>query len=904
MKNNYLKLVTLFITLSTMSFAQDLQMRKTFFLTDKSGKQISQTFTYLDDFDETGIAVFAIGGNNSSGYGKVEGAKYGLIDKSGKITLSARYDYMYKFGYSDSLYTVQSGELFGIVTHQGKTVLPMIYSDFDYFYDMPGVIKAKTINEYYQLFDYQGNSLTPVYQYIDNNDRGFVVQQGGLKGMIDKNYKTIIPIKYRELDDLNNGKFMVQDMFLKYYLIDLNGKPVGTTLYDEMNAERSSNDYSKTIGFNVTLKGKEGYLDENLNTIIPTAYKDLSVFDIGCDTKMFSAKDNEGKYFLFNGSGKLISKTPFEYIYAYSIYDKYLLVQPLKKEAKKKKKKKKKKSEDDFEDEFYDYDYEPSVYNLIDFSGKIVLPNSIEDYTIPYSYNDDELLLLKSNGAWTAYDRNLNAILTYPQGSKSPFTYIDNIDGGLCLVQIGGKDEGYGKPEGGVFGVYNTIGEQVIPLTYEDIETEGYGNDMMLKVKKNGKWGLLSPSGNKLTENLYKEIDCSDGSCIVTIENEQNSTKKMGVIEAATGKVIVPTRYDYLERQYGTNTYIVSSNNKFGLIDATGNVVLKPKYAYLKSAGLYNQKDIFFANVYGSVKDNYYGSLDIEGGNWGVVNTKGDTLTPFKFKEIEFENDSTLIVTDLDGFAYLMKYPSLQVITDKEANFIDELGYSYDNKTYLIGKEVTKDEYGYPTGGIYGLSDNKGNKIADYKYAEIKEEGSFIGTYQDLNGFDLIDEKGKVLVENAQSILPIRDSLFFCQKDGKYSIFNTLSKKYDRLDGIVEVSKPDYFYRWALIGVKAENGKWGVINELGQWIIKPAYCDVIGTDESAIIAATCGDGITFKYGVIDAANNVLIPFEYDSIEASYGGEYKCVLGKKLLTKNLMNELLKTEEATDENIRDY
>jgi hypothetical protein len=343
-------------------------------------------------------------------------------------------------------------------------------------------------------------------------------------------------------------------------------------------------------------------------------------------------------------------------------------------------------------------------------------------------------------------------------------------------------------------------------------------------------------------------------------------------------------------------------NNKFGLVDEAGNVVLKPKYAYLKSAGLYDQKDIYFANIYGSAKDNSYGGMDIEGGNWGVVNTKGDTLTPFKFKEIEFENDSTLIVTDLDGFAYLMKYPGLQVLTDKEANFIDELGYSYDNKTYLIGKEVTKDEYGYRTGGIYGLSDSKGNIIADYKYAEIKEEGSFIGTYHDFNGFDLMDDKGNVLVENAQSILPIRDTLFFCQKDGKYSIFNTLSKKYDRMDGIVEVSMPDYFYRSALIGVKAENGKWGLVNELGQWIIKPSYCDIIGTDESAVIVATCGDGITFKYGVIDAANNVLIPFEYDSIEASYGGEYKCVLGKKLLTKNLMNELLKTEEATDENIR--
>lgn len=902
MKVNYLNLVTILVSISTLSFAQDLQIRKSFFLTDKSGKQISQNFTYLDDFDEAGLAVFSTGGNNSNGYGKIEGAKYGLIDKTGKIVLSPKYDYMYKFGYSDSLYAVQTGELLGIVTAKGKTVLPIIHKDVDYFYDLPGVVKVTTSNDYYQLYNYQGNSLTPVYQYIDNNDRGFMVQQGGYKGMIDKNYKTIIPIKYRELDDLNNGKFLVQDMFLKYYLIDLNGKMVGTT-YDEMEAEKSSNDYSKTVGFRVSKNGKKGYLDENLNVVLPSSFKYINILDIGCDQKMFAAENKNGQNYLYSASGKLVSKTPYNYINTSTIFDKYLLVEPMKK-PEKKKKKKKKKGGDELEEEFEDYDYAPSVYTLIDFNGKVVLPEVVEDYTIPYSYNNDQLLLLKSKGTWTAYDRNLKAVLKNPQGSTESFTYMENIDGGLCMVQIGGKDQGYGKPEGGVFGVYNSNGEQVIPLTYEDIETIGYGNDMMLKVKKNGKWGLLSLTGNKLTENLYQEIDCSDGTCIVTLENEQNSTKKIGVIDALTGKINVPIRYDYLEREYNANTFIISLNNKFGLVDSEGNTLLKPKYAYLKSAGLYDQQDVYFANIYGSAKDNYYGGMDIEGGNWGVVNTKGDTLTPFKFKEIEFENDSTLNVTDLDGFAYLMKFPSLKVITDKEANFIDELGYSYDDKTYLIGKEVTKDEYGYPTGGIYGLSDNKGNKIADYKYAEIKDEGSFIGTYQDFNGFDLMDRKGKILVENAQLILPIRDTLFFCQKDGKYSIFKTLSKKYDRMDGIVEVSMPDYFYRWALIGVKAENGKWGVVNELGQWIIKPAYCDVIGTDESAIIAATCGDGITFKYGVIDASNNVLIPFEYDSIEASYGGEYKCVLGKKLLTKNLMNELLKTEEATDENIRDY
>ena len=228
------------------------------------------------------------------------------------------------------------------------------------------------------------------------------------------------------------------------------------------------------------------------------------------------------------------------------------------------------------------------------------------------------------------------------------------MDGELCIVQIDGKDEGYGKPDGGVFGVYNDRGEQIIPLVYEDIENDGYGNDMLFKVKKAGKLGLLSANGSLLTEPLYSKIDCSDGACIVTLENQQSSTTKYGVIDANSGKVLIPIRYDYMEKDYGSSTYIISNNNKFGVIDNTGNTLLKPKYTYIKSAGLYDNKDIYLANIYGSTKDNGYG-MEVEGGNWGVINKNGDTLTPFKFKEIEFENDSILQVLDLDGYAYLMQ---------------------------------------------------------------------------------------------------------------------------------------------------------------------------------------------------------------------------------------------------------
>ena len=55
--------------------------------------------------------------------------------------------------------------------------------------------------------------------------------------------------------------------------------------------------------------------------------------------------------------------------------------------------------------------------------------------------------------------------------------------------------------------------------------------------------------------------------------------------------------------------------------------------------------------------------------------------------------------------------------------------------------------------------------------------------------------------------------------------------------------------------------------------------------------------------MINLANEILIPLIYDSVEEDYGNEFKCVLGNKLYTKNLSNETLEVENATDENIRD-
>jgi hypothetical protein len=67
---------------------------------------------------------------------------------------------------------------------------------------------------------------------------------------------------------------------------------------------------------------------------------------------------------------------------------------------------------------------------------------------------------------------------------------------------------------------------------------------------------------------------------------------------------------------------------------------------------------------------------------------------------------------------------------------------------------------------------------------------------------------------------------------------------------------------------------------------------VSSSTDGYVIVAKCGAvGAAFKYGVIDLMNNIIIPFEYDSIESVYGESYECVKGSTQYTINLSNEVI-------------
>jgi hypothetical protein len=858
-----------------------------YYLFDKQGNKLTKALSYIDQFSNQGYAIFAVGGNYiENSYGKIPGAKYGIIHESGKIIVPASYDYLEEIYTVDSIYISSINDQYGLLHENGKTIIEPQFTELSTLYDADYILNAKGKNGAYQLLDYTGKVLTKTYQFITSSTSGFIVQSGGYQGLLDKNFKELFPTIYEDVTELESGIFHITDKYQKQWLMNIDGKKLSGP-HD--NIEQEFDDNYTAIGYKVSTKGKDGFIDLNYKSIIPTSYLELSKITMGCNDYIFSYTD-KNKYGLLDKSGKKLGKATYSSVNNSSYFGKYILVGV---EKKSKSKKNKNKHGGLIDDEWYYDDYMPSTYGLIDLTGKMVLKAVYDDYS--YSYGETSLIILKKGSNYVALDANLDPIF------NKDFSYIESL-GDFYKVQLGGVDNGYGTPEGGVFGLYDKNGKEIIPVQYEDIAQIGYESTNGYIIKRNGKYGICSATGKVLMEAQYSEMNCEGDLCIVSRYIEQSEQTKMGLINHSSLKEIVPTIYEHIESLSYEGDYLIKSNNKFGLISKTGQVILPANYNFLKATDLYENDEWILANAYGEVTQSYYGS-DVTGGNWGVINKKGDTILPFKFKEISFENDSIVNLLDYDGKAYLMNMATQRILTNSEANYLSKIEYNYENPIFIMGKDVTRGEYDDATGGTYGLVTSKGEELVSFNYSEITLENEhFIANSIDFNGYDLLNKKGEVLIKRATTIEPLSDSVFLVQIDGKASLYNVNTGKYSLTSNFTDFATPEYYNNWGSvsIGIKNASDKWGILNKPGEIIIEPQYCDVISSSDAYIIVAKCGAvGDAFKYGVIDLMNTIVIPFEYDSIESVYGGSYECVKGSTQYTINLSNEVISKKPVSEE-----
>lgn len=355
--------------------------------------------------------------------------------------------------------------------------------------------------------------------------------------------------------------------------------------------------------------------------------------------------------------------------------------------------------------------------------------------------------------------------------------------------------------------------EQVEVIQNYDKQNNVWYEKSCLKVKKDGKYGLIDLSGKVLLDCNYDSIEPILGvkNSLITIKDGKKG------LASATGSIIIENEYEEitsLTSEYENGYIVKNSDGKFGVIGTSKKIILPIEYEEIKN--VYSEK-IYVAK---------------EDGTWKIVNTENKTSINMEYDDVK-SLDGTYMIVEKDGKYGISlttgeekispQYESLQNIyqnyyiaqksdsygvIDTENNI--KIDFNYKNITYIKGADIIEGEsdkietdlfdrnFNLKLSGIISeLNVEKGYmkiRIAsDYKYYNFKFE----------------ERKNTELLKN--------NTLFLSKKDGKYGYVdknNVVVVNYI-YDDATEQNDSGY------VAVK-KDGKWGTINSKGETVVEPS----------------------------------------------------------------------------------
>lgn len=328
----------------------------------------------------------------------------------------------------------------------------------------------------------------------------------------------------------------------------------------------------------------------------------------------------------------------------------------------------------------------------------------------------------------------------------------------------------------GKYGLINFTGTELLECSYEKIEPIKYIKNSFI-TEKDGKKGVVDNSGNVIIENKYKDISSltekyEDGYIV------KDDNNKYGVINY-NKKQVLECKYDKIENIYGNGMYVVKSGNEVQVINTEGKVILNKGFdqiisldtnILIKKSNKYgvvsNEGEELLKAEYDDLKYLYSGNYIAKKDNkYGVINTLGEVILDFKYEKIQYMNEEGFIEAEID-------YSNTELM---DTNF--------NVKCTGIVSEIN----------------------TNYKYVKVRQQEGY--KYYNFK----LEEK------QIQEIYPA-NTLFLSKQNGKYGFVNK--------NGIVVV---DYIYddateqnEYGYAAIK-KDGKWGAIDSVGNIAVEPKY---------------------------------------------------------------------------------
>lgn len=645
-------------------------------------------------------------------------------------------------------------------------------------------------------------------------------------GLYNVNSKVFIPVESDTCPEYLNGYYMITSKGL-LGIIKCTGEVV---LNPEWRQIHLSNEYfivSKIVKENDSESERFGLTTLSGNIILETKYEAISVLCKG----LYKVKENDS-WSICNDACRLTNETYDEINIEgnYITVSKNGLTGRLNEYAEKV-----------IKSENGDYLILPSKFSWgYDFMNGVakVLISGCENY-IDESFN----IVIKFESQIIPIDKSIDYIVS--KDKKGNYIFVRDEKYGIIdhsgITLIEAKYQ-YLSHFSNDFYIAGIIKEDDCYNTYGIIDIE---DNTILAFE----YSSIKPYDGKITRNNLSWNDEYVKEQIETPKEVQNllvHKNGYGLLDR-NGKICIPPEYNDI--QQFENGFFVKTNDKYGVIDSNYIMICKPKYSTIRPVG----NGLWMVSIVTSQK------FDRDNEVYGILDSYGkERLSPIYQFIGDIDDNKTIkgrAVISLKGKLGLVD-ENYCIIVEPQYEHISE----FKNGKATVDKHVHK----HNMSGVdilRGEIDINGNftdiseipKTEEHKINDDVVLNSSIKTVKTLkNGFEVIQKDDPTLI------------IQYCAIIDKFKKI-ILPYKYHEIEELENGMYLVYLFT-------GNSGKYGLLDQEFKEIIRPKYKN-LRLIEDVLIASNIPACYTSRSnsGIIDLKENIVLPFDYSSIEFATDG---------------------------------
>lgn len=386
------------------------------------------------------------------------------------------------------------------------------------------------------------------------------------------------------------------------------------------------------------------------------------------------------------------------------------------------------------------------------------------------------------------------------------------------------------------------------------------------------------------------------------------TSKAQAKFEVLRKQLVDNKTYEYVYAFENDHAVFRTFKEKTGLIDSSGNVIIKPNYEYL--ASLKDRNDIYeagitinkkfkrgFIDLQNNVKipfeyeDTFYLGNNLvrisKGNKAGVINIENKTILPVKYDYIM--NDNGILFVQTNNTVDLFDSTGKQITNFKAAD-IEYFKFKRSIVTLQNKNTLIID----PLGNIVL------NSIKDHSIERIIAPDTYIIRNRNTNKKGIIKTSGRYEIECKYDDIQLSDSLYIVKqnkKEGLVTKRDSILKPliYDDLYGAFHKDSISYKNQYHA----HKDDLKGIINPFLQKEIIPVSYKYIEQFSGYYITTNPEN----KNGLFSADGQVIIPEDYDFYNAAQHKIFAVKNSKNYLLTVEKNSFKETEILTGEFIKD-